>query len=93
MEIKSLYQLKSEFVARVVGNELILVPLTGNLAQMSEMFTLNETAKFIWENLTKDITIDKLVNLMTSEFEIDSEIAKRDIEQILERIEIILKKN
>ena len=49
MEIESLFQLKSKFVTREVGNELIVVPLSANVAQMNELFTLNETAKVIWK--------------------------------------------
>ena len=46
MNLQTLHELKSRFVARNVGNELILVPLTANVAQMNELFTLNETGKF-----------------------------------------------
>ena len=92
MEIQSLYNLKSKFVAREVGSELILVPLTGNVAQMSEMFTMNETAKFIWENISEKTTVDELENSMTETFDIDREKAARDIESFLKRLEIMFLK-
>ncbi|MDD3321860.1 MAG: PqqD family protein [Paludibacter sp.] len=87
MNLKELVDLKSKFVAREVGNEMILVPLTNNVAQMSELFTLNETAGFIWENSTEDITIEKLVALMTDSFEIDKITAERDINNFLNHLE------
>jgi hypothetical protein len=92
MEIQSLYNLKSKFVAREVGNELILVPLTGNVAQMSEMFTMNETAKFIWENISEKTTVKELENSMTETFDIDKETAAKDIENFLKRLEIMFLK-
>jgi len=92
MEIQSLYNLKSKFVAREVGSELILVPLTGNVAQMSEMFTMNETAKFIWENITETTTLEELENSMTETFDIDSETASRDIENFLNHLEVMFLK-
>jgi len=92
MEIQSLYNLKSKFVAREVGSELILVPLTGNVAQMSEMFTMNETAKFIWENISEKTTVDELENSMTETFDIDRETAARDIESFLKRLETMFLK-
>lgn len=90
MDLQKLYELKSKFVVRAVGNELILVPLTGNVAQMNELFTMNETAKFIWENLEENTTIDKLEELMTEVFDIDTETAKKDIEAFIRKLETIL---
>ena len=90
MEIQSLYKLKSKFVAREVGDELIIVPLSGNVAQMNALFTLNETGKFIWENVTDSNSIDDMVTLMTDEFDIDSQTARKDIEAFLHRIETTL---
>lgn len=86
MEIQDFQQLKSKFVAREVGNELIIVPITGNVAQMNALFTLNETGKFIWENVSENKTIDQLALEMTEIFEIDSATAKNDIETFLTKI-------
>ena len=83
MDLQTLYNLKTKFVAREVGNELILVPLSGNVAQMNELFTMNETAKFIWENTQGKTTITELENLMTETFDIDRDTAKKDIELFL----------
>ena len=90
MDLQTLYNMKSKFVARSVGNEMILVPLTGNVAQMNELFTLNETARFIWENITKDTTTAELENLMTEAFDIDDATARKDIEVFLKHLETTL---
>lgn len=90
MNLQTLYNLKSKFVAREVGNELILVPLSSNVAQMNELFTMNETAKFIWENTKEETTISELENLMTETFDIDSETSKNDIEKFLKQLESTL---
>jgi len=93
MQLKKLVELKSRFVAREVDNELILVPLTNNVAQMSELFTLNETAKFIWENATDTMTIPEMEDLMTDTFNIDAATAGKDIIAFLKNIENLLKKS
>jgi len=90
MEIQSLYKLKSKFVAREVGNELIIVPLSGNVAQMNALFTLNETGKFIWDNATDTNSIDDLATQMTDTFNIDSQTARKDIETFLQKLETTL---
>lgn len=90
MDVQTLFNLKSKFVARAVGNEMILVPLTGNVAQMNELFTLNETAKFIWENAKENTTIQDIENLMRDEFDIDPDTAKQDIDTFMKRLESML---
>ena len=93
MDIQTLFNIKSKFVAREVGNELILVPLTGNVAQMSELFTMNETAKFIWENITETTTVEDIETSMTDTFDIDAETARKDIENFLLRMEKLFAKS
>lgn len=92
MEIESLFQLKSKFVTREVGNELIVVPLSANVAQMNELFTLNETAKVIWENLNEGVDMSTLIQTITDTFDIDQYTAEKDIELFLRRLESMLKK-
>ncbi len=92
MDLKTLYNLKSKFVARAVGSELIIVPLSGNVAQMNELFTLNETAKFIWENLTEKATTEEIEDLMTENFIIDKETARKDIGVFLHQMASYFKK-
>lgn len=86
MNLKSLQKIKAGFVTREVGEELVLVPLTGNVAQMNELFTMNETGKFIWENINDDTTIDELADKMVEVFEVSPEIARRDICGFLEKM-------
>lgn len=86
MNLQSLQNIKSGFVTREVGNELVLVPLTGNVSQMNELFTMNETGKFIWESIDDKSNVDSLVEKMVEVFEVDPDVARRDIEGFLERI-------
>ena len=90
MDLNKLYALKSKFVVRAVGNELILVPLISNVVQMNELFTMNETAKFIWENLRANTTLAELEELMTEAFDVDSNTAKKDIEAFIRKLETML---
>jgi hypothetical protein len=92
MEIDSLFHLKSKFVTREVGNELIVVPLSANVAQMNELFTLNETAKVIWENLNEGADMSALIQTITDTFDIDRHTAEKDIAVFLQTLEAMLKK-
>ncbi len=93
MDIQMLSRIKSKFVARQVAEELVIVPLSGNVAQMNELFTLNETGKFIWENISEEMNANQISELMTVEFDIDEMTARRDVETFLSNMDILQKYN
>jgi len=93
MDINTLSKIKLNFVAREVGDELVIVPLSGNVAQMNELFTLNETGKFIWDNVVENRSVDELAVLMTECFDIDKDTAERDVDAFLVKMDVLVKYN
>lgn len=93
MDIKTLSSLKSKFVARQVNDELVIVPLSGNVAQMNELFTLNETGKLIWENANGENDTTAIAKLMTEAFDIDEATATNDVNVFLTQMDILSKYN
>ncbi len=89
MDIRQLNDIKPRFVTRTVGDELVIVPLSGNVAQMNRLFTLNETGKFIWENCEKCTDIKSLVVLLTENFDVQPDAALTDVEAFLEKMEML----
>ena len=87
IELSKIAAMKSRFVTREVGNELVIVPLTGNVAKMNALFTLNETGKFIWESISEVQNMDQLAGCMVDEFDIDMDTARNDVEVFLTRLE------
>ncbi|MDX9748070.1 MAG: PqqD family protein [Paludibacter sp.] len=79
--------LKSKFVAREVGGELVVVPLTGNIAHMNELFTFNATAKFLWEALEAGSTEESLVQALLDNYEVEEAVAQADVKRFLARLE------
>ena len=89
MDIRQLNDIKPRFVTRTVGDELVIVPLSGNVAQMNRLFTLNETGKFIWENCEKCTDVKSLVVLLTENFDVQPDAALTDVEAFLEKMEML----
>ena len=89
MDIRQLNDIKPRFVTRTVGDELVIVPLSGNVAQMNRLFTLNETGKFIWDNCEKCTDIKSLVVLLTENFDVQPDAALTDVEAFLEKMEML----
>ena len=83
MNINEIAAAKSNFVARAVDEELVLVPLRNNVADMTEIFNLNEVGHFIWNEIQEGATRESLTEKIVSESEVESDVAREDLEAFL----------
>ncbi len=72
-------QIKENYVLRQVAGENLVVPLGENSVNFNSIITLNESGKFLWEQLQTDTTAEKLVDAMLGVYEIDRKTAERDV--------------
>lgn len=75
------------FIFRKVVNEMILVPVKQNVADMEHIFTLNEVGAFVWDKLSESSTIDELHEAVLEEFDVEPAIAQQDLKLFLEDLE------
>jgi len=92
MDLLKIYNKKSLFATKNVGNELILVPVKNSVANMNELFTLNEVGSFVWKNINAQNTIEDITNAVAQEFEVDYQTAKNDVLEFIEHLNIIISK-
>ena len=79
MKIKKGYRL------RPLGKEYILVAEGLEVESANQMISLNATAAFLWEAVDgKDFDAETLAQLLVDEYDIDVEIAKKDVEPLLQ---------
>lgn len=65
-------------VYRRINDEYLLIPLTGNIADMDSLYRLTETGAFIWELVDGERAISDIISKVFEEFEVEPEIAERD---------------
>lgn len=81
------YQRNEDFIFRKIVEEIILVPIKQNVAEMEAVFTLNEVGAFLWEQLGQPRSLSELHNAVLNEFEADSASVLEDIEAFLKEAE------
>lgn len=79
-------ELKKEFVLRNVAGENILVPIGGTVNKFNGLICMNEIAAFIWENIEKAKDEEELVDFILEEYEVEREVAKRDLDEFLQTL-------
>ncbi len=76
-------KIKKGFAKRNIAGSYIVVPVGKNSAEFNAMITLNETGSFLWDAFQKDITVDDAVALITSEYEVQPDRAREDIQKFV----------
>ena len=78
-DLKSIPTQSKSIVTRKTGNEYVLVPITNNIADMTSVYTLNETGAFIWEQIDGKRNVEEIISALISEYDIDYKSAETDV--------------
>ncbi len=70
-------------VTRRIAAEVVLVPVRSSTAAMGAIFTLNDTAAFVWNRLDQPATIADLTAALVDEYEVDLAQAHDDVLELL----------
>lgn len=79
-------KIKKGFTVRNIAGSDIVVPVGNAEKIFNGMITLNESGAFFWNALLKDTTVDEVVKKVTSEYDVDEERAKADVENFIEQL-------
>ncbi len=79
-----LMKLQPNLQLRKIGNKYMIVSTASGNVNMTDVFTLNETAARLWQLMEgKDIPPKELAVLLCNEYEVGEEDALKDVEKQL----------
>lgn len=81
------YRIRPGYVLRCLVDEYIAVPVALQDDDASQVAVMNESGKFLWEQLKTPMTIDALVSAMTDAYEVSRTEAEDDIRAFLGYLE------
>lgn len=78
-------KLRKELTLRQIGKDYIIVEPGQDKVDLSKVYTLNETAAWLWKELhTHEFSKEDMVNKLLGEYEVTKEQASTDVEKLLE---------
>jgi hypothetical protein len=80
------YRKDPSLVARDIAGEVILVLIRQNAGDLDSVYTLNETASFVWERLDGERTLRDVKRELLDTFEVDEPEAERDLIELMEQL-------
>ena len=69
---------------RDIAGEHLLVPVGAAAARFNGLVTMNELGSFIFSNLREERTEEELLDLITEEYQVDRQVAYRDMVEFLQ---------
>ena len=79
-------KIRDGYIVREVAGTAVVVPL-GADSTFHGMLKLNGTGCFLWEKLTEETDRDGLVSALLAEYEVEEELAARDVDAFLATLE------
>lgn len=70
-------------VGRKIADEMILVPVKQNVAEINSIYSLNELGARIWELLDEHAALAAIVSVITREYKVEEKQAEADIHEFL----------
>lgn len=89
MEMTKRYNKNSSMVARRVANEVVLVPVRQNVADLQRIYTTNEVGARIWELIDSGKTVADIILTISSEYEVEQKQAEADVIEFLDHLESV----
>lgn len=82
-EIIKEYQANSSYVIRKVADEYLLVATDEKIYAENKLMMLNDTGRFIMENLKDYLTLDELINRARKEFSDENGLLVQEITEFV----------
>jgi len=83
-------RIRKDLVLRQLGDDYVVVDSCKGIMDFSKVYTLNETATFLWKNLIdKEFDFVDVVDLMLEKYDVDREQAEIDAKKIMQDFEKI----
>jgi len=83
------YLKNPDVIFRKIADEFVLVPIRQKAVDLRSIYTLNDTAAFVWELMNGSRSVSEISGEVVKSFEVDPSAADADVEAILSQLEAL----
>ena len=80
------YRPAGRVVTRRIGEDNLLVPISGGSPGENAVFPVNDTGLFAWERLSTGKTIEETARDMSEVFDVETEAARTDCAELVQTL-------
>ena len=79
-------KIKDEYILQNIADKWIVINTNAKSVNFNKILSLNDSGKFLWEQLEAGVEIDDLINRLKDNFEIDEKLAQKDVERFVSEL-------
>lgn len=83
VQVTDVFQHADNIVTRKVMDETLLVPISGELASMDNLYTLNETGAFIWQAMDGTRNLAEIGEMLEQQYDAPAEVIAADVLEVV----------
>lgn len=76
------YKVNKGFIIQKLDKDLVIFD-----ADESVLYTLNETATFVFQKLKRGLSQEEIIKAMVKRYDVEKERVKKDLNQIIKKLE------
>ncbi|AQX08226.1 PqqD family protein [Elizabethkingia ursingii] len=81
-------KLREDLMLRHLGDEYVIIDPEQDMIDMSKVYTLNETAAFLWKELQgKEFNVETVTEVLLAYYNVDHSIAEKDAQRLVQDFE------
>jgi hypothetical protein len=73
-------------VTRVIAGETLIVPVRSGVGDLDSIYTLNEVASRIWQLIDGRTPVERIVQTISQEYDVEPELAAQDCVKLLDSL-------
>ena len=77
------YRCRDNLVTREIVGETIIVPISGELADLQQVYSLNATGAFVWQHLDGSASLEIIHQAVTKHFKVRKKDAWEDLVELV----------
>jgi hypothetical protein len=81
--IEMRYEKNTDFIYRKIADEVVLVPVHHDVADMDCIYSLNSVGAFIWERIDPQVSEADLLAALAGEYEAEVDVLRQDLQAFL----------
>ena len=79
-------RIKDGFVLRQLAGTWAVLPLGADMVDFNGMLSLNDAGAKLWQALEQECTLESLVNVLTSIYNVSDEQARMDADEFVKKL-------
>ena len=86
--MSDVYRCRDDLVTRQIVGETLIIPISGELASMHNVFSLNNSGAYIWQQLDGQRSLTQIHRGLVDEFDVAADESSADLLELIEALQV-----